>query len=218
MPRQRPSTRAASPKDEPLVLRGPPNRLRATVTVENASDTRLTVRGSALRLEGGPVVAATAAARIGPGSTASLPILVRLDPSTPPGTYAAELEVSGTLRPSVVHVEPHPSLTVTPGRVLAAAGRQPITLSITNDGNVAMPLAPRALASTSDGGPEAGPDVALDLDNGVTVDPGAEVTLTGHVEVPDTLDPARRHTATIPVGVADLVVIILPLSAPEAPS
>lgn len=210
MPSPRRSKPATPKPPDPIVLTGPPTRLRATVTVENTSDARLTVRGSALHLEGGRVATGTAAALIGPGTTASLPVVVPLDPLTSPGTYAAELEVSGARRAAVVHVEPHLSLEVSPGRILAVPGRQSVTLVVANHGNVAMPLAARVVARTDDGGPEPGPDVTLVFKAAVTVEPGGSATLTGRLEVPSTLDPARRHTATLPVGVADLSVIILP--------
>ena len=212
-----PGTRRAkreTPAPEPVVLTGPPARLRTTVSVENASGARLAVRGSTLHLDAGPV-AGTAAAVIGPGATAALPVAVALDPSTPPGTYAAELEVSGARRPAVVRVEPHPSLHLSPPAVLAEPGRHPVTLVVTNDGNLAIPLAARVLAPTSDGRPEPGPDVALALEAAVTIPPGGSATLAGHLEVPDTLDPRRRHTASLPVGVADLSVIVLPRNASE---
>ena len=201
-----------------IVLSGPPASLRTTVSVENVSQERLAVRGATLHLEEGTAVLGTAAALIGPGSTASLPVLVSLDPATAPGTYAAELEVSGGRRPAVVRVQAHLSLSVSPAEVLATPGRQPITLEVTNDGNVAVPVAGRALGATDDGRGRPGPDVTLEVGRPTTLRPGSSVTLEGHLDVPTGLDPARRHVARVPVGVADLIVIVLPHAGSETPS
>jgi hypothetical protein len=145
-------------------------------------------------------------------------VTLSLESSTPPGTYAAELEVSGLRRSAVVTVLAEVSLDVQPSTVLATPGRQEVVLAVRNDGNVPVPLARRSIARTDDGGKEPGPDVALVLESDVTIEPGVSLTLRGHLEVPRELEPARRHTATIPVGVADLEVIILPRSASETKS
>lgn len=217
----KPGPAAASgrkPPDETVELTGPPGHLTTTVTVENATEDRIAVRAPTLLLEGREPVPGAGAAVIPPGATAVVPVTLSLEPSTPPGTYAAELEVSGIRRSAVVTVLEEVSMDVQPSTVLAAPGRQDVVLAVTNDGNVAIILARRAIARTDDGGPDPGPDVALVLDSDVTVEPGASLTLHGRLEVPRELDPARRHTATIPVGVADLDVIILPRSASETKS
>jgi P pilus assembly chaperone PapD len=206
------------PPDETVELTGPPGHLSTTVTVENSTESRIAVRAPTLHLEGREPVPGSGAALIAPGATATVPVTLSLESSTPPGTYAAELEVSGMRRSAVVTVLAEVSMNVQPSTVLAAPGRQEVVLAVTNDGNVPVPLARRAIARTDDGGPDPGPDVALVLESDVTVEPGASLTLGGRLEVPRELDPARRHTATIPVGVADLEVIILPRSASERQS
>ena len=218
MPTARRSKRPATPPADAIVLSGPPTSLRATVSVENTSDGRLAVRGATLHLADGTPVAGAAGAVIGAGSTASLPVRVSLDPTTAPGTYAAELEVSGARRSAVLRVRSRLSLSVSPDEVLAVAGRQPIDLDVANDGNVAIPLARRVVAATDDGRGEPGPEVSLEVDNPTTLEPGGQVTLTGRLDVPEGLDPARRHAARVPVGVADLIVIVLPHTESETPS
>ena len=203
---------------ETVELTGPPGRLTTTVTVENATESRIAVRTPTLHLQGREPVAGSGAAVIAPGATAAVPVTFPLESSTAPGTYAAELEVSGLRRSAVVTVLAEVSMDVAPSTILAVPGRQETVIAVTNDGNVPVPLARRAIARTDDGGPEPGPDVALVLEAAVTLEPGASLTLNGVLEVPDELDPARRHTATIPVGVADLDVIILPRSASETKS
>ncbi len=218
MPTARRSKRPATPPADAIVLSGPPTSLRATVTVENASEGRLAIRGATLHLADETPVPGTAAALIGAGSTARLPVRVSLDPTTAPGTYAAELEISGARRSAVVRVHSRLSLSASPDEVLAVAGRQAIGIDVVNDGNVAVPLAGRAVAATDDGRGQAGPEIALEVDNPTTLEPGASVALKGHLHVPEGLDPARRHIARVPVGVADLIVIVLPHTESETPS
>lgn len=222
--RRRPTQRAARSRpaatadEQPIVVSGPPRQLHATVTVENASDTRLSVRGPALHVEGAGPVGGSGAALVGPGATTAMPVAFALDPTTAPGTYAAELELGGIRQPAVVTVLFDVSMSVEPDTLLADPGTQEVVLVIANDGNVRMPLSPRAIARTDDGGPDPGPDVTLLLDDPGVVEPGETRTVTGRIEVPDNLEPARRHVATLPVGTADLEVIILPRAASEKKS
>ena len=210
-------SRPAAPAEDAIVLSGPPGRLTTTVTVENTSGARLVVRPPTLHLEGLSVTG-SATAIIATGATASVPVTVPLAASTPPGRHEAEMELGGVRRPVVVTIAPHLSLELSPSRVLAAPGRQDVTLVVSNSGNVRMPLASRAMARTDDGGPDPGPDVVLVLDAPTVVEPGQTLTLEARLEVPKDLEPARRHIATIPVGTADLQVIILPRDATETTS
>lgn len=200
-----------------IVLAGPPGQLRATVSVENAVDQRVTVRGLVLHREGEAPVSAPVTALIPPGATAEVPVTFRLDPRTAPGEHAAEVEVGGIRRHARIHVEPDPSARVSPHRVLALPGRQAVTLLLANTGNVDLPLARTTRARTDDGGPDPGPDVVLEVPDPPTVGPGETATVSGHLDVPH-LDPTRRHLARIPVGTADLEVIVLPRTASETPS
>lgn len=210
--RARKRAAASKPTPDQIVLTGPPKLLRATVSVQNAVDQRVAVRGLTLHREGRQAVSGVGAAVIAPGATADLPVTFRLEPDTPPGEYAAEVEVGGIRRDAVLRVEPDLSMHVSPRRVLAETGRHALTLTVTNDGNLAIALAAVVRAATDDGSPDpaAGPDVTVTLSAGTTVAPGTTVVLEGHVTVPAELDPTRRHTARIPVGTADLDVIILP--------
>ena len=215
----RPSRRrppAAEP-DDAIVLAGPPGRLTTTVTVENVSAERLVVRRPTLHL-GGEAVTGAASAIIPRGHTVEVPVVVPLPSSTPPGRHEAEMELGGVRRPVVVDVAPHLALELSPRRVLAVEGSQDVTLVVTNTGNVRMPLAALTMARTDDGGPDPGPDVSLALDAPAVVEPGQTVTLAARLEVPPGLDPARRHTASVPVGVADLDVVILPRDRSESKS
>jgi hypothetical protein len=211
------ATAAKQPAAGTIVLTGPPSLLRATVSVENAVDQRVAVRGLTLHRTGREALAGSGAAVIAPGATASLPVSFRLEPDTPPGEYAAEVEVGGIRRDAVLRVEPDLSMHVSPRRVLAEVGRTALTLTVTNDGNLTIALAKVVRAHTDDGSPDpdAGPDVTLTLTAATSIAPGGSTVVEGDVMVPDQLDPTRRHTARIPVGTADLDVIILPRDPSE---
>ncbi|SDP65564.1 hypothetical protein SAMN04489867_3325 [Pedococcus dokdonensis] len=206
---------AAVPTSDAIVLTGPPGLLRATVSVENAVDQRVAVRGLTLHRAGREALSGTGAAVIAPGATAELPVTFRLEPDTPPGDYPAEVEVGGIRREAVLRVEPDLALHVSPRRMLAEVGSSEVTLTVTNDGNVPMSLAAVVRARTDDGGPDPGPDVTLTLARATTVAAGSTSVLGGTLAVPEELDPTRRHTARVPVGTADLDVIILPRDASE---
>lgn len=200
------------------VLTGPPGQLRTTVTVENTADRQVAVRAAALHGLGEVAVPTGVGAVIPAGATVTVPVSFSVDPATSPGEYAAELEVAGVRRSAVVRVESHLAMRVTPRRVLAVPGHQDVELVITNEGNVDITLATASRARTDDGGPDPGPDVSLVLDASVVVAPASTVSASGHLEVPEALDPTRRHTARVPVGLADLEVIVLPRTASESSS
>ena len=206
--------RAATDPDT-IVLTGPPSMLRATVSVENAVDQRVAVRGLTLHRSGQQALAGAGAAVIAPGATADVPVSFRLAQDTPPGEYAAEVEVGGIRRQALLRVEPDLSMHVSPRRTLVEVGRHALTITVANDGNLAIALAVVVRARTDDGGPDPGPDVTLTLSAATTLAPGTTTVLHGHLTVPAELDPARRHTARIPVGTADLDVIVLPRDPSE---
>ncbi|MEP6855621.1 MAG: hypothetical protein ABJA33_09145 [Pedococcus sp.] len=144
-----------------------------------------------------------------------MPVAFRLEQDTPPGEYPAEVEVGGVRRQALLRVEPDLSMHVSPRRTLAEVGRHAITLTVANDGNLTIALAAVVRARTDDGGPDPGPDLTLTLTAATTASPGSTTVLQGHLTVPVELDPTRRHTARIPVGTADLDVIILPRDPSE---
>ena len=201
-----------------LLVAGPPSQLRTTVTVENTADQQVAVRAASLHREGEPIVAGGVASLIPAGATVRVPVTFAVAAATPPGEYAAEVEVGGTRRAAVVRVDPHLAMRVSPRRVIAEPGRQQVDLVVTNDGNLDVTVAALARARTDDGGPDPGPDISLVLEAPVVVAAASTTSTTGQLEVPQGLDPTRRHTATIPVGLADLDVIILPRTASESPS
>ena len=218
--RRKSAKSSSSRRDERsrLLVTGPPAQLRTTVTIENTADQQVAVRAAALHREGEPTVAGGVASLIPAGATVTVPVSFAVADATAPGEYAAEVEVGGTRRAAVVRVEPHLAMRVSPRRVLAGPGRQEVDLIVSNDGNLEVTVAALARARTEDGGPEPGPDVSLLLDAPIVVPAASTASTTAQLDVPQGLDPTRRHTATIPVGLADLDVIILPRTASESSS
>jgi hypothetical protein len=217
--RRKPSVRSAEDQQDPLIFSGPPGRVRADVTVANTGDRRLTIRGVTIVRKGLIDVDAPAVALVPPGSTASMPVTVPMHPATSPGDYPAEVHVAGMRRAAVLRVETELAMRITPRRILAEPGTHDVSIVAVNEGNVDVPLASMTRGRTSDGGKEPGPDVTFSLDAPVVLAAASTVTLHGQLEVPPSLEATRRHRASVPIGLADLEVIILPRSTePEAMS
>ena len=132
-------------------------------------------------------------------------------------------------------VEPVIALHLSPHEVLGVEGRWTVELTVSNEGNVAIPLARHTCGRfvAHDSGPAtvapaaptgagqvtvaprgSDPDLGLQaesrLADPVTLEPGDSRRLTFEVEVPAGLDPTRRHRAAVPIGPADLTVTVLP--------
>lgn len=206
--------KGAPATDDRLVLAGPPGRLTGVFSVANSGDRTLPIDGVRVRRPKQPEVSGTAGAVLAPGETAPVPVRVTLAPDTPPGEYPAEVEVAGTVRAVTLRVEARLAVTVSPPSVVAAPGTEQVTLDLSNTGNVALPLAALTRARTDDGGPDPGPDVVLRIADPPTVEPGQRVTVPAALEIPD-LDPARRHTASVPIGLSSLDIHVLPRTLPE---
>lgn len=207
--RKVPTKTIERPKD-PLIFSGPPGRLRADLTVANTGDRRLAVRGLTVLRKGSPDLDVQAAALVPPGATASMQVTLPVEPGTSPGDYPAEVEVAGVRRVAVLRVEAVLSMSITPRQLIAEPGTQDVSIVAVNEGNVDLLLASVSKGRTSDGGKEPGPDVTLTLKAPAVLAAATTITLHGQLEVPASLEVARRHTASVPVGLSDLEVIILP--------
>lgn len=189
------------------------------MTVANTGDQRLAVRGVTVRREGSAAVLVQVAALVPPGTTASMPVTVPMDPGTNPGDYPAEVQVANVRRAALLRVDAELAMHITPRRVLAEPGIHDVSIVAVNEGNVDVPLAPVTTGRTSDGGKDPGPDITLTLREPAVLAAASTITVHGRLKVPSTLEPTRRHTAHVPVGLADLEVIILARnSATEAKS
>lgn len=207
---RRAAVKSAEKPQDPLIFTGPPSRLSADLTVANTGDRRLAVRGVTIVREGSVDLDVQAAALVPPGATASLAVTLPMDPGTSPGDYPAEVHVAGIRRAAVLRVEAVLAMHITPRRLLADPGTHGVSIVAVNEGNVELTLASVTQGRTSDGGREPGPDVTLTLKTPVILAAASTVTVNGRLRVPPSLEPTRRHTAKVPIGLADLEVIILP--------
>jgi hypothetical protein len=144
--------------EEPLVLVGPPRAVRGEFRLENPTEERVVVREphlraateargrkkalvEAVRLPGPAVVMRRLVVR--PKQSRPVPVLLGLDPRTPPGTYEAELVVGEQLRRVVVHVTEDVSLVIAPSELLLPnrpGEKVKKRVVFTNDGNVSIPI------------------------------------------------------------------------------
>src|SRR5262245_61287059 len=97
---------------EPLVLIGPPRGIRGEFRVQNPTERKIIVRqpllkraAAAPRGKGAkgatPIPEEALALRrivVRPGQSRPVQIALTLDPTTPPGTYEAQLDVDGEMR------------------------------------------------------------------------------------------------------------------------
>jgi hypothetical protein len=216
--RKAPAPARAPAKDtdeqrDPLIFTGPPGRMCADVTIANTGGHRLAVRGLTVSRDESADVDVPTAALVAPGTTASMPVTVPMDPATSPGDYPAEVQVAGIRRAAVLRVDAELAMHIIPRRVLAEPGTHNVSFVAVNEGNVDLPLAMVTRGRTSDGGEEPGPDVTLTLREPIVLAAASTLSVHGRLKVPQSLEPTRRHTASVPVGLADLEVIILARTA-----
>lgn len=215
--------------EEPVVLAGPPARLRGEVHLTNTGSTPMRVRGFGVRgaeLAGVPG-AGRLTARLGAGDAVATRAAVALPTTTPPGRYPVTLDVEGSVVPATLVVTADPSSEVAPGRVLCGPGRTEVELLLTNTGNVTLDLAPRTRATLRadpdlaalpllprPGDADDGPHAALELTDQAPLEPGERRTVRAAVVVPDDVDPERRYLALLPLATTTLRAVVTP--APPA--
>lgn len=142
---------------QPLVLVGPPRAVRGHFRVRNATEHKIVVRQPLLKsatrarakatASGGGLMAlpdAGVALRrivVRAGQSRPVPLALALDPSTPPGTYHAELDVDGEQRSVVMHVTEDVALSIVPDELVIThrtSGKIQKRVVLTNDGNVPL--------------------------------------------------------------------------------
>ncbi|MCU1658143.1 MAG: hypothetical protein JWO57_2799 [Pseudonocardiales bacterium] len=203
---------------DPVVFAGPPTDIKAQLPLHNPGTERLAVRGVLIHRAEAASLATPLGVIVPSGAHISVPVSLTLPPETPPGEHAVEYEIAGERRPAVLRIEPSFGLRLSPPSVLAPVGASPVRIIVQNVGNVAIPLAEVTRGRTRDGGDDRGPDIELSLDQATTVAPGESVRITGSLSVPNDLDPHRRHEAAVPIGVADLTVVVLPRGSDRQPN
>ena len=217
---------------DPVVLTGPPTRLRGDVHLTNTGSAPLRVRGFGVRGEGltGGAGGGRLTARIAGGDAVATRAALALPAATPPGRYAVTLDLGGHEVAATLVVAADPSSDVTPGRVLCGPGRTEVELLVANTGNVPLDLAPRTrarlradpdlaapplLPGPGDGdGDDGGPHAALEVRDPAPLAPGERRAVRAAVVVPDDVEPERRYLALLPVATATLRVVVTP--APPA--
>lgn len=142
-------------RDKPLVLAGPPRAVRGELRLLNTTDDKVIIHTPLMRAA--PAARAKAARAAAPlpdavplrriivrgGQTRVVPLMLNLAPTTPPGTYHAEIDVDGHLQAVVVHVTEdvafsiEPSTVVVPNRPGEKVHKQ---IVVTNTGNVAVSM------------------------------------------------------------------------------
>jgi hypothetical protein len=126
--------RLAHAEDEPVVFYGPPGRLRGTLRLHNGSSEKVKLPAAALDLPNlrgparQPLAQLPLLGRVYPNQQAQVPVVLNLDPSTPPGTYEGTVEVGAHRRRVRVHVTEEVGLRV-----------QPTSVSIFTEGELVFP-------------------------------------------------------------------------------
>jgi hypothetical protein len=126
--------RLAHADDEPVVFYGPPARLRGTLRLHNGSSEKVKLNAATLDLPNlrgparQPLGQLPLVGRVYPNQQARVPVVLNLDPGTPPGTYEGTVGV-GTQRQRVrVHVTEEVGLQV-----------QPTSVSLFTEGDLIFP-------------------------------------------------------------------------------
>jgi len=143
-----PSLVVGRSEDEPLVFAGPPSELTGLIHLHNPSDANVVLRDAGLKDPSGALRLPSARhvlepVVLRPDQGGSVPLSLAVDPATPPGDHAAELDLGGRTRPVVLHVVEVLDLTVQPDTVVVVNRpgiEQRKRLIVANDGNVAFTL------------------------------------------------------------------------------
>jgi hypothetical protein len=138
--------------NEPIQLSGPPRRLAGQVRLRNPQSLSLVLRDAGFSDRSGRLVHMPerhtfAPVVLRPAEERAVPLVIGIDPNTPPGEYRVELDVMGQVRPAVLNVAETVALRVEPKRIVVMSdlARPWRTLIVvTNEGNVPLPINPVA--------------------------------------------------------------------------
>jgi hypothetical protein len=132
--------------DGPIVFAGPPRAVRGTFLVHNhgwmplgAPPIRLEIEG--LRwAEGSSIGRLAIRSGLLPGQCRRETVMLRLDPSTPPGSYQARLLLGETVTPACVIVTESPASLLSPTTLAlpTLAGKYKRSLILRNEGNIVL--------------------------------------------------------------------------------
>lgn len=139
------------PEEEPIVLAGQPEALEGELPLRNPGDSRVVLRAARLRgdlsNERGEVLPGMDQSIrpivLRPGQARKVTVSLAVEPHTPPGEYRGEVELSGQVRPVVVHVTESVQLEITPVPVVVPnRPEEPVRKRVVfrNGGNVPLPI------------------------------------------------------------------------------
>ena len=138
----------AAPKDEQLVLSGPPQELTGRVELHNPGKVKVVIRDAGLNDPSGVLISqpsrhALPVLVLHPDQGRILPLTLAVDKKTPPGVYHVDLVLAGRSRSTVLNVTEVFALTVQPKSIVVTnlAGLvQRKQLIVANEGNVAFTI------------------------------------------------------------------------------
>jgi hypothetical protein len=128
--------------DTPIVLVGEPRAVRGEVRLRNDGADREVLRGGLLEAGDG-TPSRLRPVKLRAGETRTVPLSLRLDPTTPPGEYRRELDVGGLRREAVLRVVERVDLRIEPSslRIENRPGQSVTrTVLLTNRGNVELTI------------------------------------------------------------------------------
>ncbi len=138
-------------EEDPIVLAGEPESLEGELPLRNPGDKRTVLRSARFRPdlvnERGDVLAgrdhAIRPVVLRPGQARRVRVTLGIEPHTPPGEYRGEMEVSGQVRPVLVHVTETILLDVSPTPVVVQNRPGEVMkkrVVFTNGGNVPLAI------------------------------------------------------------------------------
>jgi hypothetical protein len=138
--------------DGPLVLSGPPHKLRGKYTLLNSGSERLRLREtniSNLKRKGSRAKSSLAFEQrkrpfvLRPGRSRRVPLTLAMDRHTPPGEYQAELTIGKQARAVTLYVAENIELSISPQRLVLpnVAGETAVRrVVLSNQGNVPLAI------------------------------------------------------------------------------
>jgi len=160
-PTQSPSLSLVPAKSDTIIFSGPPGQLKATLRLQNTSREKAklsSVKLKAPKLQGlakQPLEELQIGAKLFPSQQAEIPIVMPLDPITPPGTYEAQIQVGEQNLDVLMHVSEHVALSVEPSNVtIYLDGKVKNSFEhefvVENLGNIPLPLGDKCMVQLVD--------------------------------------------------------------------
>jgi len=141
---------------KPILIYGSPGRVQGTLTIQNDSEEKLTVRSISIQapklrsqtLE--PLQEVRIFSRMYPSQQSRVTLDFPIDPSTPPGTYQATVQIGGQSQPVQIRISESMELEIEPDMVTVSAQDQKRferEFVVTNVGNVPISVGEKWVAA-----------------------------------------------------------------------